>query len=174
MIEILRIELGIVMMMETSVAGGGETNSFRNNENVEYKKGMAFNMFKPSDKGENITPSKNITVDEIFNSTLMRGARTDIIRIGEIEPNPVIMIHANTLHLSKIVQDLNINVRIQAWYKMMPNTINMLGWHQYQSDLRKGFHEGSDEVMLALYKLSELIFQSRVVYPFKVYNYESE
>ena len=65
---------------------GGETNSFRNNENVEYKKGMAFNMFKPSDR-ESITPSKDPTVDEIFNSTLMRGARKDIIRIGEIEPN---------------------------------------------------------------------------------------
>ena len=122
-----------------------------------------------------ITPSKDITADEIFNSTLMRGARKGIRRIGEIEYNPVVMIHANTLQdLSKIVQDLNINVRIQACYKMMPNTINMLGWHQYQSDLRKGFHEGSDEVMLALYKLSELIFQSRVVSPFKVYNYESE
>ena len=47
---------------------------------------MAFNMFKPSDR-ESITPSKDPTVDEIFNSTLMRGARKDIIRIGEIEPN---------------------------------------------------------------------------------------
>ena len=50
----------------------------------------------------------------------------------------------------------------------------MLGWHQYRSELPKGFHEGSDEVMLALYKLNELIFEARVVYPFKVYNYESE
>ena len=61
-----------------------------------------------------------------------------------------------------------------AWYKMWPHTINMLGWHQYPSDLSKVFHQGSDEVMLALYKLSELIFQSRVVYPFKVYNNELE
>ena len=50
--------------------GGGETNSFRNNDNVEYKKGMAFNMLKPSDKGENITPSKDDTVDEELQSTL--------------------------------------------------------------------------------------------------------
>ena len=121
-----------------------------------------------------ITPSKDITADEIFNSTLMRGARKDIRRIGEIEYNPVVMIHANTLHLSKIVQDLNINVRIHAWYKMRPHTINMLGWHQYPSDLPKGLQEGSDEVMLALYKLNELIFQARVVYPFKVYNNELE
>ena len=104
----------------------------------------------------------------------MKGARREIIKIGELEPNPVVMIHANTLHLSKIVQDLNINVRIHAWYKMRPHTINMLGWHQYPSDLPKGLQEGSDEVMLALYKLNELIFQARVVYPFKVHNNELE
>ena len=70
-IVILRIELGIVMTMVISAAGGGgETNSFRNNDNVEYKKGMAFNMLKPSDKGENITPSKDNTVDEELQSTL--------------------------------------------------------------------------------------------------------
>ena len=37
----------------------------------------------------------------------------------------------------------------------------MLGWHQYRSELPKGFHEGSDEVMLALYKLNELIFEAK-------------
>ena len=100
-------------------------------------------MFKPSDKGENITPSKDITVDDIFNSTLLKGARMDIIRIGKLEHNPEVVIYANTLH-------------------------------KYPSELPKGFHEGSDEVMLALYKLNELIFKARVVYPFKVYNYESE
>ena len=50
----------------------------------------------------------------------------------------------------------------------------MLGWHKYPSELPKGFHEGIDEMMLALYKLYELIFKARVVYSFKVYNYESE
>ena len=52
-------------MVISAAGGGGETNSFRNNDNVEYKKGMAFNMFKPSNNGENITPSKDITVDDI-------------------------------------------------------------------------------------------------------------
>ena len=151
----------------------GETNSFRNSENVEYKKGMAFNTFRPSDR-ENTTPSRDPTVDEVYNSTLMKGARREIIKIGELEPNPAIMIHANTLYLSKIVQDLNISVRIHAWDRMKRHKINMLGWHQYPSDFPKGLHEGSDEVMLALYKLDELIFNAIVVYPFKVYNFESE
>ena len=76
------------------------------------------------------------------------------------------MIHANTLHLSIIVQDLNLRIRISAWDFSRPHKINMLGWHQY--------HEGSDEVMLALYKLNKMIFKTIVVYPFKVYNYGSE
>ena len=57
---------------------GGESDSFRNNENVAYKKGMAFNMFKPSDKGENITPRKEPIINEVMNSTLMRGVKKDI------------------------------------------------------------------------------------------------
>ena len=109
-------------------------------------------MFKSSDKGENITLRKETTVDEELESTFITGVRKDIKRIGELEHNPEI--HANTLHLSKIVKDLNINVRIFAWYKRRPDQINMLGWHQYPSELLKGFHEGSDEVMLALYKLN--------------------
>ena len=66
------------MTMETSVAGGGESDSFRNNENVAYKKGMAFNMFKPSDKGENIAPRKEPIINEVMDSTLMRGVKKDI------------------------------------------------------------------------------------------------
>ena len=90
------------------------------------------------------------------------------MRIGKLEHNPEVVIHANTLHLSKIVQDLNINVRIYAWNKMRPDTISMLGWQKYPSELPKGFHKWSDEVMLALYKLNDLIFNARVVYLFKV------
>ena len=69
---------------------------------------------------------------------------------------------------------MDVNVRIAAWSRRRPKEINMLGWHQYQSELPKGFHEGSDEVMLALYKLNEVIFNAKVVYPFMVFNYESE
>ena len=86
----------------------------------------------------------------------------------------MVMIHANTLHLSIIVQDLNLRIRISAWDFSRPHKINMLGWHQYPSALPKGFHEGSDEVMLALYNLNEMIFKTIVAYPFKVYNYGSE
>ena len=53
---------------------------------------MAFNMVKPSDKGENITPRKETRVDEELYSTLMRGVSKDIKRIGELEHNPEIVI----------------------------------------------------------------------------------
>ena len=37
-----------------------------------------------------------------------------------------------------------------------------------------GYHEGLDEIMLALYKLNEVIFGATVVYPFKIYNQEAQ
>ena len=52
-------------------------------------------------------------------------------------------------------------------------SINMIGWHQLPSDLPTGFHEGSDDVMLALYKVNEVIFDAIVSYPYKIWNVES-
>ena len=37
-----------------------------------------------------------------------------------------------------------------------------------------GYHEGSNEIMLALYKLNEVLFNANVVYPFKIYNQEAQ
>ena len=156
------------------MARGGESESYRNNENGAYKKNMAFNMFKPSDKGEDITPMKETENNEVMDSTLMKCVKKDIKRSGELEHGPQVTINAHALHLSRIVRDLGVHVRIAAWSKRRPKEINMLGWHQYQTELPKGFHEGSDEMMSALYKLNEVMFDARVVYPFMVYNYEKE
>ena len=49
----------------------------------------------------------------------------------------------------------------------------MIGWHQLPSDMPEGFHEGTDEVMLALYKINEVIFKAITVYPYKILNIES-
>ena len=131
---------------------------------------MSFNMFKPSVKGEDITPRKEPENNEVLDPTLMRGVKEDIKRIGQLEHDPQVTINAHALHLSRIVRDLGVHVRIAAWSIRRPNEINMLGWHQYQTELPRGFHEGSDEIMLALYKLNEVMFDARVVYPFMVYN----
>ena len=64
-------------------------------------------MFKPSDKGKNITPMKEPETNEVMDSTLMSGVNKDIKRIGELEHDPQVTIHAHTLHLSKIVRDLD-------------------------------------------------------------------
>ena len=64
--------------------------------------------------------------------------------------------------------------RLCPWTEDRPDIVNMLGWHQFKIDLPKGFHEGSDEVMLALYKINEVVFDAIVMYPPKVYNFESE
>ena len=138
------------MTMATSVAGGGGSDSFRHNENGAFKKSMSFNIIKPSDKGENITPRKEPENNEVMDSTLMRGVKEDIKGIGQLEHDPQVTIHAHTLHLSKIVKGLDVNVRSAAWSRRRPKEINMLGWHQYQTELPRGFHEGSDEVMLSV------------------------
>ena len=45
----------------------------------------------------------------------------------------------------------------------------MLRWNNYPTKLVGGYHEGSNEIMLALYKLNEVLFDANVVYPFKIY-----
>ena len=136
---------------------------------------MSFNMYKPSVKGEDITPRREPETNEVLDSILMRGVKKDIKRIGQLEHDPQVTINTHAMHLSSIVRDLGVHVeRLAAWSPTQPNEINMLGWHKYQTELPRGFHEGSDEVMLALYKLNEVVFEARVVYPFMVYNYESE
>ena len=52
-------------------------------------------------------------------------------------------------------------------------SINMIGWHRFPSELPTGFHEGNDEVMLALYKINQVIFDAIVIYPYKIRNVES-
>ena len=45
----------------------------------------------------------------------MRGVKKDIKRIGQLEHDPQVTINANALHLSSIVRDLGVHVRIAAW-----------------------------------------------------------
>ena len=41
------------------------------------------------------------------------------------------------------------------------------------SILPKGFYEGSDEAMLSIYKINQVIFEAIVMFPLKVFNFES-
>lgn len=81
------------------------------------------------------------------------------------------MVPSHTLQISSIAKKLNIQTRICPWAERNPNLMNMIGWHQFPKNILKGFHEGGDEVMLALYKINELVFEAIVLYPFKVYDF---
>ena len=63
---------------------GGESESYRNNVNGAYKKNMSFNMFQPPVNKEDITRRKEPETNEVLDSTLMRGVKKDIKRIGQM------------------------------------------------------------------------------------------
>ena len=110
---------------------------------------------------------KKPIMKEVDESAIMKDALEDIDRISEA-------VYSRTvLQISSIAQKLNIQTRILPWAETKPNIVNMLGWHQFPTCMPRRFHEGSDEVMLALYKINELVFKAIVLYPFKVYNFES-
>ena len=80
------------------------------------------------------------------------------------------------IHIHGIAKSLNIKYKSSALYETSgdrSDIINMPGWHEYPTLLQKEFYEGSDVVMLALYKLNEVLFEAIVVYPHKTYNFES-
>ena len=91
-------------------------------------------------------------------------------RMEKLDHDIRVTINTNAMHLSNIVREMDIYVeRLDACRSTShPDDINMLGWHKYKTLLPRGFHEGSDEVMLALYKINEVVFDARVVYPFMV------
>ena len=94
---------------------GGESEFYRNNENGAYKKNMSFNMFQPPVNKEDTTPRKEPETNEVLDSTLMRGVKKDIKRIGQLEHDPQPTINTHAMHLSSIVRDLGVHVeRIAA------------------------------------------------------------
>ena len=124
-------------------------------------------MFQPSGKG---TPSRETNSDAVEESTIVRRAVEDIKKIdGEAIPTDIV-VHSNTIHINSIGKNLLMDFqgRINPWSAMHRTSINMIGWHQLPSDLPTGLYEGSDELMLALYKINEIIFDAIVVYPFKI------
>ena len=75
--------------------------------------------------------------------------------------------------MNSIGKKLQFDERLRPWEPSESYVINMIGWHQFPSELRKGFHEGSNEIMLALYKINEVVFNAITVYPYKILNVES-
>ena len=93
---------------------------------------MSFNMFKPSVKGEDNTPRREPETNGALDSTLMRGVKKDIKRIGQMDHDTRVTINTNAMHLSSIVRELGVHVERLAACRSprQPNEINMLGWHK--------------------------------------------
>ena len=127
-------------------------------------------MFQPAGEG---TPSRESNRDEFDESTIIRRAVRDIKRIADEERISGIAVHSNTMHINGIGKRLAFDGRIRPWGNVESNVINMVGWHQLPSDLPEVFQEGSDEIMLALYKINEVVFNAITVYPYKILNAES-
>ena len=148
---------------------GNEKNSFRGIEN-NYKNGFNLNIFQPAGEG---TPNSESIRDAVEESMIVRRAEIDIDRIaGEVRLRGI-AVHYNTMHISSIGKKLAFDGRIRPWGTIESNVINMIGLHQLPSDMPEGFHEGTDEVILALYKINEVIFKAITVYPYKILNIES-
>ena len=105
----------------------------------------------------------------------MKEAAREMKKLAGGAPPIDIVVHSNTIHINSIGKNLLMDFqgRINPWSAMHRTSINMIGWHQLPSDLPTGFREGSDEVMLALYKINEVIFGAIVIYPYKILNVES-
>ena len=126
-------------------------------------------MFQPAGEGTPSSSSNRALIDE---STLMKNAVKNMKRIADVDRVTDVEVHSHTLHINAIGTKLYYEGRVRPW-SVEHRQINMVGWHQFKSDMPEGFQEGSDEIMLALYKINEVVFDATVVYPFKILNNES-
>ena len=97
-------------------------------------------------------------------------------RLREVDNDTVISsdaVHlftvANTIGESNLLPVLYENNLLAEHAK-----VNMLGWNNFPTSFTGGYHEGSNEIMLALYKLNEVLFKAIVVYPMMIYNQEAQ
>ena len=82
------------------------------------------------------------------------------------------------MHIFTISNSIGGSVYLPVLYKNVLLVdcakVNMLSWNNYPTNLVGGYHEGSTEIMLALYKLNGVLFNANVVYLFKIHNQEPQ
>ena len=154
--------------------GGNSMNAYTRNNNDTHTGGLSFNMFSPVPE---ILSAERV---QLHNTTLVRCTVDRLVAIQRrsrvIDTTTAITsdaIHfftvANTIGGSNLLPVLYENNLLAECPK-----VNMLGWNNFPSSMVGGYHEGSDEIMLALYKLDEVIFNAIVVYPMMIYNQEAQ
>ena len=152
--------------------GGSAMNAYTVKKNDIHTKGMSFNMFSPVQESAS---SFNIMND----SSAMRCTRKYLNEIEERSKNATpVAVSSEAMNIFTISSGIGGSVYLPVLYDNVLLVecakVNMLGWNNYPTNLVGGHHEGSDEIMVALYKLNEVIFDATVVYPFKIYNQEAQ
>ena len=109
--------------------------------------------------------------------------RCTVARLIAIQRRPRVndtttAITSDAIHLFTVANTIEGSNLLPVLYKnnllaVCPK-VNMLGWNNYPSSMVGGYHEGSDEIMLALYKLNEVLYEAIVVYSMLIYNQEAQ
>ena len=96
---------------------GDEKNSFRGIEN-NYKNGFNLNMFQPWISAG--TPTRDPNRSAVEESTLVKTAVEDVMRLaGKVQPTTIV-VHSNTMHINSIGKILLLDYqgRINPWSAM--------------------------------------------------------
>ena len=154
--------------------GGNSMNAYTRNSDDKHTGGMTFNMFSP------VTEISTVERLELHNTTV--GCCT-VARLVAIQRRPRVIdtdtaITSEAVHLFTVANTIGGSYLLPVLYEnnllaICPK-VNMLGWGNYPLKMIGGYDEGSDEIMLALYKLNEVIYEAIVVYPNLIYNQEAQ
>ena len=154
--------------------GGNSMSAYTRSKSDTHTGGMSFNMFSPAPEISSAQKAK------LHNTTLMRCTieRLIVIQRRSREIDTTTAISSDAIHLFTVANTIGGSNLLPVLYENnllaeCPK-VNMLGWNDFPSSMTGGYHEGLDEIMLALYKLNEVIFKAIVVYPMMIYNQEAQ
>ena len=150
--------------------GGNSMSAYTRNNSDTHTGGMSFDMFSPVPE---ISSAERV---QLHNTTLVRCTVDRLVaiqrRAREIDTTTAIT--SNAIHLFTIGGSILLPVLYENNLLAECPKVDMLGWNNFPSSMVGGYHEGSDEIMSALYKLNEVLFNAIVVYPMMIYNQEAQ
>ena len=149
-------------------------NAYTRNNNDTHTGDLSFNMFSPVPE---ILSAERV---QLHNTTLVRCTVDRLVAIQRRSRviDTTTAITSDAIHLFTVANTIGGSNLLPVLYENnllaeCPK-VNMLGWNNFPSSMVGGYHEGSDEIMLALYKHDEVIFNAIVVYPMMIYNQEAQ
>ena len=149
-------------------------SAYTRNKSDTHTGSMSFNMFSPA------PGASSATKKEIFDSSVTRGTIQHLLEMKMRPKNndDSVLVSTAAIHVFTVSNTIRGSIKLPVLYenKLLAERakVNMLGWNNFPSNMVGGYHEGSDKIMLALYKLNEVLFDATVVYPSKIYNQEAQ